>query len=403
MSGTSADGIDVAICDLAPGGGRALARPSEKAPLQRVVACGTKPYPADLHSALFEALPPRPGTVRAVCALNAAIGEAFARAALEVATEAGVDMASVDLIGSHGQTLYHLMQPDGVQLDAAAPVARSTLQVGDAATIAQRTGITCVADFRVADVAAGGQGAPLAAFVDWLLLRDEHEARATLNIGGIANATILPAGGDAAAVRAFDTGPGNMVIDACASFATGGRGSMDVDGALAAAGAPATTLLERLLAHPYFARRPPKTTGREEFGAAFAQAVWEDGLAAGLPVQDIVATVTALTARTMSAAIPADCRRVIISGGGVHNRTLMGMFARALAERGSRAPRIEDSSAHGLPVDAKEAIAFAVLAHEAIHGRFNNLPGCTGAGQPVVMGKIAPGRNFSVLMRRIWA
>jgi len=388
MSGTSLDGIDVAIVDV------------EKAAAGiavRTVAFDSVAYEPELHAAIGRALPPNAGNVRDVCVLNVLVGEAFATALLRALDAARIPLASLDLVGSHGHTLYHLPADDRKK-----PFARSTLQIGDPSIVAQRTGITCVADFRSADVAAGGQGAPLVSLVDYLLLRDATEQRAALNIGGIANLTILPAGCHADDVRAFDTGPGNLPIDGCAKLASAGALERDDGGRLASAGKAHSRLLAELLAHPFFSLRPPKSAGREQFGEGFARAAWRRGLELGATGPDIVATVTELTAQTIAAAVPRDCARLIASGGGTHNPALMAALARKLARQSSeglnRTPRVGLSDEFGLAADAKEAIAFAVLAFETMHGRVGNLPACTGAARPAVLGKIAPGANFRRLM-----
>jgi len=377
MSGTSLDGIDVAIIDLE----RDLERPTI-----RLVAFETVAFEPQLRAAIINALPPRSGSVRDVCVLNVLIGEAFATALLDVARRSHIDMETIDGIGSHGHTLRHIPVDDG-----AKPFAPSTLQIGDPAVIAACTGVTCVGDFRVADIAAGGQGAPLASYVDYLLLRSASEFRVALNVGGIANLTLLPRGCGASEVVAFDSGPGNVLIDACARFATDGKLERDEDGRLARQGKVDEQLLRALLDHPFYRIKPPKTAGREQFGEQYAAAIWQQGRDAGLTANDALATVTALTARTLAAAVPGTCDRVIVSGGGAHNPVLMDSLRRLQ-------PTISPSDEFGLPVDGKEAIVFAVLAFEALAGQPNNLPSATGAAQQVVMGKIAPGKNFTSVM-----
>ncbi|MEO9137206.1 MAG: anhydro-N-acetylmuramic acid kinase, partial [Casimicrobiaceae bacterium] len=381
MSGTSLDGIDAAAIDVERHGDRLDIT---------LLGHSTTPYNAELRAALEAALPPKQGSTRDVCVLNARIADAFADAASRLCVRAGVDMGGVDAIGSHGQTLYHAA--------GGRPETRATLQVGSPAIIAQATGVTSVGDFRVADVAAGGEGAPLVPFVDYLLLRSETENRLALNIGGIANITWLPAGCGPEQVRAFDTGPGNMLIDACVSFESHGVQRYDRGGALAQSGHVSQALVDELLEEPWFRRPSPKSTGREEFGEAYASDVLQRAANLGITGPNLIASVTALTAHTIAAAVPRECDMVIASGGGVHNRALMTMLEDELQKRSVRAA-IERSDAFGMPVDAKEAMAFAVLAHEALHGRPNNLPSATGARRGVVMGVIAPGKNFSKLMR----
>jgi len=380
MSGTSLDGIDVADVDIEWSGGR---------PRLTLLHFATTPMSASLRDAAIELMPPHCGDTAAVCALNYALGEAFAQAVLSSTRAWGVALSGIDIVGSHGQTVLH------------APGEGSTLQIGEPAVIAARTGLTCVADFRAADVASGGQGAPLVSFVDRELFGSDVEYRVALNIGGIANVTLLPPPGSGEGACAFDTGPGNMVIDACVRETTAGRRSCDEGGAMAARGRPHGALLWQLLTHPYFSAAPPKSTGRETFGADYARDVTKRARDLGLGDEDLVATVTALTARTVAAAIPATCARVIAAGGGVHNVTLMDMLRAELARRGTTS--VDLSDAYGIPADAKEAMAFALLAAEAVQGRPNQIPACTGARRACVLGKIVPGDNFGDLMKRLWA
>lgn len=384
MSGTSLDGIDAAALDIERHG---------DALDIGLLGHATVAYGAELRASLEAALPPRLGSTRDVCVLNARVAEAFADAAIGLAQRLGIALSGIDAIGSHGQTVYHM--------PASEPRLRATLQVGSPAIIAQATGVTCVGDFRIADVAAGGEGAPLVPFVDYLVLRSDTESRMALNIGGIANVTWLPAGAKPEDVRAFDTGPGNMLIDASVRFETRGTKPYDHGGALAASGTVSEALLDELLEHAWFRRPSPKSTGREEFGEGFAADVKLRAANLGVSGPNLIATVTALTARSVAAAVPRECEKLVVSGGGVHNRTLMTMLEEELRRRGVHAV-IERSDAFGMPVDAKEAMAFAVLAHEALFGRANNLPSATGARRSVVMGEIAPGENFAALQRRIW-
>lgn len=384
MSGTSVDTIDAALARIeeSGAGGRLGVE---------VVAAAETPFARALRRAVFDLFPPRRGSVAALAQVDAALGDAFAAAALDLLRGVGVAPEEVDLIGSHGQTVYHAPAPGG---RFGLPV---TVQLGSGARIAARTGITTVYDFRVADLAAGGEGAPLVPYVDYLLFGDK-ESLAIQNLGGIGNVTVLVAGAGPGGVFAFDTGPGNMVSDALAALATGGRLRCDVDGALAAAGTPSEPLLAELLAHPFFARRPPKSTGREEFGAPFARRLYERGRALGLSDADLLATAAALTARSIADAyrrfvLPrADLAAVVLGGGGARNPTLRRMLAAELAPLPVRTH--ED---YGLPGDAKEALAFAVLAHETARGRPGNLPAATGASRPTVLGAVAPGRGF-----RLW-
>lgn len=370
MSGTSADGTDAAVVELwgaAPALGWKL--------LKHVQV----PHPADLRAEIFAAFRPETGTVDRLCRLNFRLGRAFAGAALAAIAAAGLRPDQVDLIGSHGQTVWHI--PTGPEA--------STLQLGEPAVIAELTGITTISNFRPRDMAAGGQGAPLVPYLDRLLFAHPTLVRAVQNIGGIANVTYLA--GDM--TMAFDTGPGNMLMDDAAARATAGAWTYDRDGTLAAQGRVDEALLAELMAEPYLKQPPPKTTGRELFGAQFGGRVWARAEAAGLTPCDIVATLTAFTARSIAQAyrdfFPRPADEVIVSGGGSRNPTLMAMLRRELP-----AARVVTSDEMGLPADAKEAVAFAVLAYETWHGRPGNLPAATGARRPVVLGSITPGQRY---------
>jgi anhydro-N-acetylmuramic acid kinase len=382
MSGTSADGVDAALVEI------------DGTPPNLSVGLLSftfVPYDAEQRARIFALFDSATGTVDRICHMNFALGEWFAAAASRTIEEAGLTPRDIDLIGSHGQTVYHAVGKDSA--------VKSTLQIGEAAIIAARTGLTTIADFRVADVAAGGQGAPLVSYVDWLLLRHPTRARAVQNIGGIANVTYLPPGDDLAGVLAFDTGPGNMVIDLAASRATLGEQTFDRDGHLAASGQVDEALLTRLMSHPFLLLSPPKTSGREQFGAAFGAQVWEQAKTRGLADEDIVTTLTAFTAASIGDAyhrfLPQLPNEVILGGGGASNPTLVTMLRQRLAP-----VRVMTHETVGLSSDAKEALAFAVLAYETIHGRPGNLPTCTGAGSRVVLGKITPGANYQRLVRR---
>ncbi|MBB1473112.1 MULTISPECIES: anhydro-N-acetylmuramic acid kinase [unclassified Luteimonas] len=359
ISGTSADGIDAALVDFADDTAAAPPRLRfartyawEPALRARLVALGQQ-------DALL--------SLDAIGELDTAIGQAFATAALQALADAGIDHAEVAAIGSHGQTLRH--RPHG-----ALPF---TLQLGCAATIAERTGITTVADFRRRDVAAGGHGAPLVPALHAALLHSADESRAVLNLGGIANLTLLPASG---AVRGFDTGPANGLMDAwCLRHRSE---AYDRDGAFAASGRVDDALLARLLAEPWFALAPPKSTGRDQFHLGWVEA----RLATGTAPADVQATLLALTARTVADALRSQqpgTARVIACGGGVHNAALMAALAAALPDM-----RVETTAAYGLDPDAIEAMAFAWLARETLAGRPGNLASVTGAAGPRILGAI---------------
>ena len=359
ISGTSADGIDAALVDFDDDSAAAPPRlrfartyPWDPALRARLVALGQQDAMLSLDD---------------VGELDTAIGQAFAAAALQALADAGVDRTTVAAIGSHGQTLRH--RPHG-----ALPF---TLQLGCAATIAERTGLTTVADFRRRDVAAGGHGAPLVPALHAALLHSADESRAVLNLGGIANLTLLPASG---AVRGFDTGPANGLMDA---WCLRHRGeAYDRGGAFAASGRVDGALLARLLAEPWFALPPPKSTGRDQFHLGWLEA----HLATDAAAADVQATLLALTVRTVADALrmqQPDTARVIACGGGVHNAALMAALAAELPDM-----CVETTAAHGLDPDAIEAMAFAWLARETLAGRPGNLASVTGAAGPRILGAI---------------
>ena len=369
MSGTSADGVDVAIVDL---DGRKT----------DLLAFATFPYPAAVRRKLFELFEVRAAGLAELGRLNVVVGELFASALIRLADEAGLAIESIDLIGSHGQTVCH--DPAGGRVGRYK--VGSTLQIGEPCVIAERTGITTVADFRPRDMAAGGQGAPLVPYADYLLFADKRTGRAIQNIGGIANVTYRPAGGRGEAIVAFDTGPGNMVIDHVVRTVSGGRRRYDAGGRMAAKGRVNRKLLARLMDHRFLRRRPPKSTGREEFGADFAAGVcrW------ALPPTDLIATVTAFTARSIALSyrrfLPQPVDEVILCGGGARNETLVDMLRQELS-----GTKVLLSDQLGISADAKEAVSFAILARQTIRGLAGNVRTATGADRAVVLGKIVPG------------
>ncbi|HEV2123302.1 MAG TPA: anhydro-N-acetylmuramic acid kinase [Chloroflexota bacterium] len=390
MSGTSADGIDVAVLSVP-------AHPT----LETVQRAHFFHYDfrPDQQQAIFQLFDTERTTARDVCQMNVLIGEWFAAAALAGIAEMGLSSDQVDLISSHGQTIFHCPPGGEGGGEGFAGGTACTLQIGEPAVIAERTSITTIGDFRVRDVAAGGHGAPLVSYVDALLFRHTEITRIVLNLGGIANVTVIPPDGDHRPVQAFDTGPANMVLDFLASTFSGGDLSHDVDGRMAGAGAPDGHLLAELLADPYFAAPPPKTTGRERYGAQFAQQVLSQAKSRGLSTEDTMATVTALTAETVASAVRASgASEVIAGGGGTKNPVLM-------AELATRLPgmQVTTHEAYGIPSQAKEAISFAILGAAGIRGEPNTLPSCTGAASAVVMGKIVPGQNYASLLRRVFA
>lgn len=367
MSGTSADGIDAALVEIE--GDYLDTR-------VRMLAFHTLPYPDDVAN---EVRSLHGGTTRQVCEMNFRLGELFAKAALGVIRAAGAEPSDVHIIGSHGQTIYH--SPD------APPPRRSTLQVAEPCVIAERTGIVTVADFRMRDMAAGGHGAPLIPYIDFLLFRDPGRVRALQNIGGIANVTVVTPSLDG--VFGFDTGPGNILIDEYVRAMTGGAEHFDRNGTRARSGTADDAILQSLLEHPYFSMPPPKTTGCEAFGDELVRK-----LISAIPAEhhaDMLATLTAFTARSIKMSydrfvLPnTDVDEVILSGGGSRNDYLVELIRGIY---GSIPVRLSDE--FGISADAKEAIGFAILANETISGNPSNVPSATGASHPVVLGKIVP-------------
>ena len=404
MSGTSADGINVALVELtARGRGRPRHTHTHRAhkylaytPLvQTLIAHEEFSFPARVRRMILETMNAKLASVADLARLNFLLGELYADA---VAKTARKHRIKIDLVGCHGQTLYH-------QGTAATFLGRKlavTWQTGEAAIIAARVGVPVVSDFRPADMAAGGKGAPLVPFLDYFLYRDARVGRIAQNIGGIANLTAIPPGGTPDQLMAFDTGPGNMVIDAVMQQLFGK--SYDRDGKIAASGNARADVIKKLMTAPFFRQRPPRTAGREEFGREYAARFLQ--LCRGASKADIVATATALTARSIAdairrfvladksvRAIPRDvskdkrCRELIVSGGGAKNRTLITMLRGELAPLGV-ALRFSDE--FGIPAEAKEAVAFAVLAHETWRRKPANLPSATGARRGVVLGSITP-------------
>lgn len=365
MSGTSHDAVDAAAAELTLDGAGDTLRLE---PLGMVSA----PYDAALRRALAAALPPSPTTLADVCRLDTRIGQAFA--ALAVRGDRELCGGRAELIASHGQTVYHWASDGRVH---------GTLQLGRPAWIAEATGCPVVSDFRPGDVAAGGQGAPLVSLIDTMLLRGRPGVPTALNIGGIANLTALPATGPPVA---FDTGPGNALMDAAVHAATSGRARYDEDGALAASGRVHAPLLRRLLDEPYYRLPAPKTTGKELFHPGYLRTAL-DGFGS-LAAPDLLATLTRLTARTVAEALrPLGATEVVASGGGTRNPVLMAMLREELAA----GTALLDSGALGLPAAGKEAYAFAVLGFLTLHGLPGNAPECTGARGPRVLGSLTPG------------
>lgn len=374
MSGTSLDGVTAALVEI---------EGEDVAGLQWTVQgwC-TLGYSEERRSAIHDAIVS--GTAASLCALNADLGEWLAEAAQKVCEETGVPLERVDLIGSHGQTVWH-----------APPTAGnrgSSLQLGDAATIAERTGCPVVSDFRARDLAAGGHGAPLVPWVDQALFSLHDDARALQNLGGIGNVSWVPRRGSGESVFAFDTGPANALIDAAVHLATNGRMAYDEDGKLAAQGTVDEALLAELLLHPFFALEPPRSTGREAFGRPFVERLIEAVRPEGdRDWLDLIATLTELTARSTADAyrrwvLPRGVREVVLTGGGARNLTLVRRLTALLAPL-----PVVSGDVLGVDPEAKEALAFAVLAWAYVTGVPANAPGATGAAGPRLLGCYTPG------------
>ena len=374
MSGTSADGIDAALVTI---------NRQKSGPHVQMVAFHSLPYPRSLQQRILAASVS--GTVSDICHLNALLGEWFANAALGVIRVAQLTPADVDLIGSHGQTVHHL--PQGIK-DTGVGAIRSTLQIAEPAVIAERTGITTVGNFRPRDIAAGGQGAPLTPGVHALLFRHPRRARLIVNLGGISNVTYLPKGSGVSGLIAFDTGPANMVLDGLMSQSTNGRLLMDRDGRLASRGRVDPRLLAKLLAHPYLSQAPPKSTGREVFGASLLNELLRMHQAKQLSIEDLLATCSRWTAEAVGTArrwIKNGIDDVIVGGGGVRNRAIMNHLTDIFAPA-----TVSAFETHGWDSKALESVAFAVLAYQTVMDQCGNVPSVTGASQPRLLGCIVP-------------
>ncbi|MCC6263986.1 MAG: anhydro-N-acetylmuramic acid kinase [Bryobacterales bacterium] len=381
MSGTSLDGIDVAIVDI-----------EQLSPFRfTLLAAHSEPYTPEVREAILGVSNCMAHTAE-LTRLHVLLGELYADA-IERAMRASGLAAPLDLIGCHGQTIYHQGE---AQLYLGRPIA-GTLQIGEPSTMAERFGIPVVSDFRPRDMAAGGKGAPLVPFLDYLVFSDATVPRIALNIGGIANLTAIPAGARPEQIIAFDTGPGNMVMDSLIRRATGGRETFDEGGRIGRRGRPIKEFVERELeSNPYYAATPPKTAGREQYGDAMVSALET----IGRPIEDLLATATLLTARSIALgvrrfALPCLAgaperleetsvrAEMLVAGGGRHNAFLMELLAAELP-----ALRIGGTEPFHLPTDFKEAIAFAALAYASIHGQPGNIPSATGARHAVVLGKV---------------
>lgn len=385
ISGTSVDGVDVAIVEI-----QGHARESGI----RLIAFETIPYPEPVRAELLALYDEQSNAVARLCSLNVVVGECFAAATMDVAARAGIDLDQIEVIGSHGQTVWH--QP---ATDPEWPLSTpSTLQIGEASVIAARTGVPVMADFRVADMAVGGQGAPLAPYFDWAILHHPEHNRCVQNIGGIGNVTWIPAGCGVEDVIAFDTGPGNILIDGLVVALTNGTQAYDRDGLFADQGTVIPGMVDHLLEDPYLAAPPPKSTGREYYGATQVRGLMEqvgvepgalvgNDLAARQLACDLIASATAFTARSIGDAyrdwLPKLPDEVLVNGGGCRNPTLMRMIADDLP-----GIPVMATDAVGFDGDAKEAMAFALIAHDSLAGYPTNVPGATGAPRAIPLGKL---------------
>jgi anhydro-N-acetylmuramic acid kinase len=377
MSGTSADGIDAALVEISG------APPHLKI---RLINHTQQSFAPEIRKEILRVAEQNPLTPGELSQLHARLGHVYASAALAACRTFQISPQKIDFIGNHGQTIFHQGRSSRF---LGKPIA-STLQLGEGSTIASLTGITTISDFRPADMALGGQGAPLVPFADYALYRHPRLGRVSLNIGGIANVTVIPASAKPSEVRAFDTGPGNMLIDALVQDFTRGRQRYDQDARIARTGHLHRELLAQLLREPYFQRKPPKSTGREYFGAAYVKEILARARRYKLKPQDLIHTVTVLTARSIAAALRRfvlprrSISQLIVSGGGAQNPLLMSELAALLPDL-----VLLPSARFNVPTDAKEALAFAVLAYETFHRRPSNLPTATGARGPAILGKIS--------------
>lgn len=374
MSGTSLDGVSIAIVKL---------KGNWIETKFKILYNKTFEYNNEIRRLILKLTNPKTGNVKKICQLNYVLGMIFAEKALEAIDEAGLSKGEVDFIASHGQTIYHNPKIE----DIHGYKTRSTLQIGEPSIIAYKTKIITIADFRHKDVAAGGHGAPISAYADYIIFRSKNIGRAIQNIGGIANVTYIPKNAEINDVIAFDTGPGNMIIDAIVREMSHGKLNMDLNGEIAAKGRVNEKLLDYMMKHPYLKKKPPKTTGREEFGESYIRKIIRRAREINLKWEDIVATVTYYTAKTISESyikyLPEKPDEIIIGGGGSRNRVLMEMIKELNPK--TKVSLHED---YGIPSQAKEPLIMIILANETISGFPNNVPSATGALERIVMGKI---------------
>ena len=385
MSGTSADAVDAALCEVS-GRGRGQLK-------VKLLEFHSEAYSEHLRNRILDVSEPKHGVTDALCKLNYHIGDTFARAAERLIEKAKLKPRDIDVIGSHGQTVAHLPPRDDTGLGLTGRTQRygSTLQIGESAMIAERLRVPVVSNFRARDMAAGGQGAPLVPYVDYLTFSSDAHSRAVINIGGISNMTYLPKQGADKDTLAFDSGPGNMIIDALIQRMTQGKQKYDQDGAWAKQGQVDGYILSELLKHPFLQLKPPKSTGREEFGLDYANYIYDWGVQRGVKPKDVLRTATDFTAIALADAyqrllLPhGQVDEIIVAGGGTLNPVLMARMRKEFGQ-----VKISPADDYGMPVQAKEAMAFAVLARETVLLRPGNLPSATGADGPRILGQITP-------------
>ncbi len=386
MSGTSADGIDAALVEISG------APPAISA---RLAGHHHISFPAHVRKTILRVANDAVTSTAEISELNFVLGEWFAKAAIQSCRRWKVPLRQISLIGSHGQTIYHQGVPE---VAFGARRIASTLQIGELGLIAERTGVPTIGNFRPRDIAAGGQGAPLVPFVDYLLYLDPRLSRVALNIGGIANVTVIPAKARPEDVFAFDTGPGNMIVDALVERITKGRAAYDRNARIALSGRTIPELLARMMREPYLRKKPPKTAGREQFGRHYSDVLLAWGKKHRASSADVVRTATMFTSLSIADAfrrfiLPrVKVDELIVAGGGTRNPLIMAQLAAALPDIDIVSP-----DKFGVPAEAKEAFAFAILAYESFHGRPNNLPSATGASHSVVLGDFAHGARAEKL------
>ncbi|PAF29367.1 anhydro-N-acetylmuramic acid kinase [Paenibacillus sp. 7516] len=383
MSGTSLDGTDAALVHIQTDASGALANIS----LMDFICV---PYSNELRNVLIRLCSPETARVDDLTTAHFGVSEWYAHSVMKLIRSAGLSPGQVDAISMHGQTVWHSPVPSAFPGPEGSLQVASTLQIGEGAVVRERTGLPVISNLRARDVAAGGEGAPLTPYADALMFRSTTEGRLVQNIGGIGNVTVLPAASSQVGISAFDTGPGNMVMDAIVRQKTNGRQHYDPNGSIAAKGTPDQDLVELCLDDDYFRRLPPKSTGREVYGAAYAERLMDLSAARSLSLEDTLATATCLTAETIVRAVEdfvlpnVPISAMLACGGGTSNDTLMKMIQGRLP----KGIRMERTTDYGIPDDAREAIGFALLGHEALMGRTNTLPEVTGARHAVISGTL---------------